>query len=974
MKPYLYNVAKRIYHRYSGVIDNCTFVFPNRRAGVFFRRYLGEIVDKPIFSPNVITISELFEGLTSYTVVDRVEQLFIVYKYFIKYSNRKESFDDFIYWGEILINDFNDIDKNLVDAERLFANVKDIKDIDETFGDPFTPEQREFLKRFYNNFNDSSNSGSDELSTTKKNFISIWSILYNIYSSVREELHSVGKASEGMILRDVAERAQNNQLEIKDKKIIFIGFNLLSRAEEILFTYLKREKIGDFYWDNNTPTLRDNYNKANTYIKENIKNYPSQCKIEEPLIDTYPEIEVIGVSSNIGQAKYAGKLLDGLKNEIKGSNSGINTAVILPDEKLLMPMLYSIPQEITPINVTMGYPLSETTLAGFFLAIFELHKRVQKRGDTNYSFFYKGVLVILEHPYVVSLYPDEAKKLRDNILTKNIVYIDGGELKGGLSAIFKAVTTLNNAYEYLNGIIDMLCHAETKLLDGGALESGISQLESEFLYHYKTTLNRLYELAKGQTMSAATLFALLQKSVAFTKVPFRGEPLSGLQIMGILETRALDFENVIILSMNDGVFPSSSSEDSYIPKNLRRGFGLSTSDHVDSITAYYFYRLIARAKRLYIIYDTRTEGGKSGEVSRYVKQLKYHYLGDNPKAIKETVVSYRVEAKEEEAIEIAKSSSVLESLNAYKRPNCKALSASALNTYIDCPLKFYFNYVERIREEDKVSEDLDASMFGSIYHGAMQSIYTKYIGRKLDAAKIDTLIKDDKNITDIINKQFAEIYYGKSEIKKLTGKLFLKGEIIRKMVKRTLELDKQRPPFTIVSLEGDYSKTIPLNNNEKVNLKGIIDRVDRVDRVDEVDRVGNDINIIDYKSGRDDLFFTDIKSLFSSEGSNRNKAVFQLFIYAILHGGCNINDRLIPGIYLMSRFYDKQGFKWRVSQKGIKGIEELSISGSSETLLVEFTASLTALLSDIFNSEISFKQTTNRDKCKYCDFAPLCRR
>ncbi|MEG1644187.1 MAG: PD-(D/E)XK nuclease family protein, partial [Bacteroidales bacterium] len=723
MKQFLYGVAEIFYHHTGENIHNYAFVFPNRRAGIFFSKYLGDIAAKPIFSPHIFTISDFFASLSPYQQIDRIETLFLIYKYFKHFSKSGESFDDFVYWGDVLINDFNDVDKYMVDASALFSNINELKEIESRFGSPLSDEQIFFIKRFCDNFN------ASVMTDKKQNFISLWSILYNVYSSLRQGLADEGKAYEGMLFRDVAGRAVRGELNIPYEKVVFIGFNVLTTAEESLMTSLKLSGKADFYWDNNAPTLKDCYNKANYFISDNIKKFPSCYKIVEPEITTYPHIEVIGVPSNIGQTKYAGEIISELTSDLNSASGCINTAVILPDERLLIPMLYSVPPYVNSINVTMGYPLGETSISGFFAFIFDLQKMVRKNSAGEVSFYHRNVAILLVHPYVKKLHGEIATAFYEEIKRGNKVYVREDEVPISLQYIFKSVNDLPHAVLYIKDIIKRLQS------DGGDsnanteqdVSCGISSIEKEFLYQYDITLNRLSSLSEGESIMVATFFRLLQKMASGTKVAFRGEPLSGLQIMGVLETRAIDFDNVIILSMNDGVFPVSNVDDTFIPYNLRRGFGLSVTEHRDSISAYYFYRLIARAKRVYLIYDTRTEGVRTGEVSRYVYQLKYQYMPQNDDQLIEKTLSYKINPGIGSEISVEKSGEVWKKLNMYLYGGEASLSASALNTYIDCPLKFYFNYVERIEEADDVSEDIDASAFGSIYHGVMQDIYQRIL-------------------------------------------------------------------------------------------------------------------------------------------------------------------------------------------------------------------------------------------------------
>lgn len=950
MKPFLYSVAETIYNRVGENIRNYAFVFPNRRAGIFFGKYLGDIAKKPIFSPMIYTISDFFASISKYAPIDRVELLFIIYRHYKRLSGTNESFDDFIYWGDVLINDFDDIDKYMADASALFSNIKDLKDIDVRFGLPLTDEQMKFINRFCDNFK------NPVLSDKTRNFISIWNILYKLYCSVREELINSGKAYEGMIMRDVAEIAASGKLETEYSGVVFVGFNLLTPAEEELFKALKISGTGDFYWDANSPALKDMYNKAAVFLSDNIKKFPSRYKCNDYNITTYPEIEVTGVPSNIGQAKYAGEILEKLASPDKCdiAEAGINTAVVLPDERLLLPMLYSIPDKYADINVTMGHPLSETPLNGFFQMLFDMQKRLRTDTEGNTSFYYKNILTILSNPYIRRKFGKITGDFETEIKTGNKVYVKSTEIPEEMLYIFNPVSNVTEAAEYLKKIIE-------SLIDNGETEtSAVSSLEKEFLYQYDTTLNKLVSLCDNNMMNPETFFRLLQKISAGTKVAFRGEPLSGLQIMGVLETRGLDFENIIILTVNEGIFPAGKSADTFIPYNMRMGFGLSVAEHRDSITAYYFYRLIARAKRVFLIYDTRAEGLRTGEVSRFVYQLKYQYLHNQPHMLKEKEISYKIYPGDSNTIIINKTGTVYEKILSFTQNGGQALSASALNTYIDCPLKFYLSYIERLEEDDEVLEDLDAASYGTIYHNIMHDLYERLKGKTVTREIFTTLKKDEALLTGLIEKSFAETYFKSNKPKRLTGRLFLRGEIIRKMVKRTLEIDAARTPFRYIDTELKLKEKIMLEDGKAVNLKGFIDRIDKT---------GNTTNIIDYKSGNAELKFNSIESLFDPGNDKRNKAVFQLFFYALLYLQ-NEPEAIRPGIYSLKKYYDSD-FTWQISS-GKETITDLSVT--QRGMLDEYAEMLKTCISGIFDKDRPFCQTENKDICQYCQFRTLCRR
>ena len=965
MKPFLYLIAQTFYKKYGKEIQNIAFVFPNRRAGIFFQKYLAEVAGHPLFSPPIMTINDLFIRLTPYQPADKIQMLFVLYRHYITLSNSDESFDNFVFWGEMLLNDFDDVDKYVVNAKDLFTNIQDLKEIENRFSDILTETQIEFIRRFWDHFIPAMESEK------KMQFVALWKILYPLYKALRDELKTKGIAYEGMIFREVAEKAkQREELHIPYNQVVFIGLNVLSTSEEMLMHRLKELDIADFYWDYNAPTLQDEYNKATFFLSRNRKAFPSKLLLaNDKGKETWPEIELIGIPSAVGQAKQTQEILNGLisSGAIPDPSKAINTAIVLPDEHLLLPMLYSIPETIDPINVTMGYTLSNTPVAGLMESIFDLQKHYRMiQGEVQ--FYHRKVLSILSHRYILFSGENEINLLSKEIKQYNKVFIPVSELGRTelLKLLFVSLETANQAADYLINILEYLQQGlQNDHNDSEEEEHTVqfSEIEKEFLFHYYITVKRLKDVIKDENiqMNVSTFFRLLGKMAGSISIPFRGEPLSGLQIMGVLETRALDFENLIILSMNEGIFPMTKVANTFIPYHLRKGFGLSTIEHQDSIYAYYFYRMIYRAKRLYLLYDTRTEGLQTGEMSRYIYQLKYHYQVP----IQEKVVSYDITVKENQIIQIPKNEFVQKQLNRFLSEGDRALSASAINTYIDCPLKFYLGYVERVSPEDEVAESIEASTFGSIYHGVMENIYQRMQGKLVTGDLLEKIQKDDTLLTNLIEAMFAKHYFQTSRIRPLTGQNYLTGEIIRKYVKQTLITDRKHTPFIYLHSEFPIDTTHTFDGTRQIRLKGSIDRIDEKDGI---------TRIIDYKTGKGETTFKTMYDLFDPQKRDRPKAIMQVFMYAMIYSQINHPKSLCPGIYHLRDLFKIQ-FDWSIIHEiktEKKRIEQTIYDFSP--YIQEFTDTFNKCIQEIFNPEIPFKQTENTQICEYCDFATICKR
>ena len=598
MKPFLYQVASLFYSEYGAEVSRLAFVFPNRRTGLFFQKYLSEVSEKPLFSPTILTINDLFVQLSGKQAADRISMLFKLYDIYLRHSGSSETFDEFLYWGEMLLNDFDDIDKYMADARMLFTNVTDLREIENDFSF-LSPEQIAAIRTFWSSFYPKGDTPNQE------QFLAVWQILYALYTDLREALATEGKGYEGMIFREVVEQMEKDECcDLPYTKVVFVGLNALSVAEERFLSGLQKRGIADFYWDYASPKVTDPDNKASYFVERNLRQFPSQLIENGQLTidnedDDKKKIEVIGIPSGIGQAKQVCSILNELcKEDEMSAEEALRTAVILPDEHLLIPVLNAIPEQIKRINVTMGYPLAGTPVASLMEYILALQKNI-RYVDRRPVFYFRDVLPILNHRYISTTSPEMVSNLVKDISENNKIYISYDDLNKTplLSILFTPVTAVETFSDYLINVLQEL----NKAVEGGKLKvesvnsdteplsafnsqlSTINDIEQEFIFHYFATVNRMKEVMREANveMKIDTYFRLLKRVTDTITIPFQGEPLSGLQIMGVLETRALDFDRLIILSMNEGIFPLRKAANSFIPYNLRRGFGLPTYEHQD---------------------------------------------------------------------------------------------------------------------------------------------------------------------------------------------------------------------------------------------------------------------------------------------------------------------------------------------------------------------------------------------------------
>lgn len=921
------------------------FVLPNRRSLKFFQMYLGQeygaAYGKPLFSPQIITINDFFTRLGGIAPADSVEQLYILYREYIslKYAAEgfekgcaKETFDEFVHWGDTLLKDFNDVDKYMVDARQLFTNIKELKELESDFSF-LSPRQMEAVRCFWTNY-----LKGGKFSGKKEFFSSIWGLMYPLYRNFKKALEAKGVGYEGQIYRKVAESVEDAEFP---QRVVFIGFNAPNRCERRVMQYLRDSGKGDFYWDFYGTMLTDRQNSASEIISRFAREYPSLYTIEGGAVPVGEQkVKVYATPSGVGQAFVVQQILEDLyPGEEVHPDEAFSTAVVLPDENLLLPVLDSIPEKFRSINVTMGYPITTTSLISFMQLLQQLQEDVRCRGG-KWCFYHKSLLALLSHEYLKQLAPQAQSAIRRKVIEGNMIYIpqESGVLEGDgfISMLLKVVREPREIAAWQMEVLERL-------------DTLLGSWDREFIYQYYLRINSLSKL--DIPMEAATYYRLAERLCRGIIVPFKGEPLAGLQVMGTLETRALDFENVIIISANEGKFPSSNVEHSIVPYNLRVGFGLPTYELQDGIAAYHFYRSICRARNVFMVYDTRNDGLGTGEVSRYVKQLEYHF----GVAVEEVAVSLApAPAAAGSALEVSKRGEVMEKLlSMYTGDGGRYLSASAINTYIACPLKFYVEYVEGLKEEEEVSESVESNVFGSIFHHVMEGLYAPCEGKVMGKEDIKGLAKQNETIGKLILEGFVEYMH----LEELGGQHRIVEALIRKYVALALKEDEALAPFRYVAGERRLKYRLPIREGSfEVNFKAIIDRIDVLVE-------GNHTRISDYKTGSvtppDSRF--ELPQLFDKEGDGRYKAVLQLYLYAAIY----FADKL------------KKGERVDDAVLSIYPLKKIAKEHLMQVLLehdalVEFKRLLTECVEEIFNPDVPFFANPQEKHCSYCSLAAIC--
>jgi CRISPR/Cas system-associated exonuclease Cas4 (RecB family) len=957
MDGFLESLAKHLYAKHGSDISRLTMIFPNRRAGIFFKDYLNRQVKDTLFAPEIMTISELFTENSLLHVADPLSLVFRLYKIYCEVTGSKEPFDTFHPWGEMLLNDFDDVDKYLVEAGDLFRNVSELKEIDVLFSG-FDDEAIKHLSVFWQSFE------NKEQSFNQKEFIRVWQALFPVYKELRLSLRGEGMAYEGMVYRELVEKLHGGKDELfEGKKFVIAGFNALNRCEERLFAYLRDNRYVEFYWDYDNYYVDDKMQEAGLFMRKNLRLFPQK---EFPYsIDAFKKkskkIKIVNVPSHVGQSQVASREL---QNRKSGKNEFDDTAVILCDEELLMPVLGVLPEEYNKVNVTMGFPLKSTPAYSLVSHMIELQRNVRKETG-KVLFYHKNVLALLNHQMVSMLEPELRRKVAGYIISNNKIYLSVEEIGESeiLASLFDSPeTTLGLSGYFLNMIRKIFNH----LQENSKGEN--SEVYREYLYRLYLTINRLKDILEndgekifGKTdfINKETYFNFLDSYLRGISVPFEGEPLEGLQVMGILETRTLDFKNLIILSMNDGIMPKTSSSGSFIPYNLRRGFGLPSYEEQNAMYAYYFYRVLQRAENITFVYNSSADGLFTGEKSRYLYQLQM----ESGYEISEVTSTYDIATVTPKSITIEKSDEVMKSLEGYIKGE-RTLSPSAIDKYITCPLQFYFRYSAGMEEPDEITEDVDAMTFGNIFHETMEWLYKPHLHKEVNANELNAIVKDKEKIKDAILYAFRSSYFKgikESDELELNGRNLLIYEIVNKYVVRLLKLDIKRAPFKIAGLEQRVKTLFPLSDGKRiVSIGGIIDRLDKKDGA---------LHVLDYKTGSADISFGIVEELFDPEKVNRNKAALQTLIYSyVLLKERDSETDVVPGIYILRNiFEDKFLPELKCKEDGNKPVNFRDKIDRFETKLLE-------LLEEIFNPDIPFSQTTKEESCKYCAYNEICRR
>lgn len=955
MQTFLQLVAHDLYSKIGNDLSRTVLVFPNKRANLFFNEYLAGESDQPIWAPAAMSISDLFQKLSVQKTGDPIRLVCELYKVFKEETQSQETLDDFYFWGELLISDFDDVDKNMVDADKLFSNLQGLKNLMDNY-DFLDKEQEEAIRQFFQNFS------IERRTELKEKFISLWDKLGSIYHRYQENLTELGIAYEGMLYRNVIEQLDTERL--KYDKYIFVGFNVLNKVEHQFFKLLQDADKAMFYWDYDIfYTQQIKKHEAGEFLKRNLQDFPNE--LPDSYFDSFKtpkNIRYISASTENAQARF---LPEWIRTTFSNSEcEEKENAVVLCNEALLLPVLHSIPQEVKNVNITMGFPLAQTPVYSFINAAMELQTNGY-RTDTG-RFTYEAVSAILKHPYTQQL-STHADSLEDELTKTNRFYPLPSELKQDdfLANLFTPRSGIKDLCDYLVGLIKDISILYRK---EGEYNDIFNQLYRESLFQSHLKINRLYSLIESGELNVRTdtLKRLISKVLTASNIPFHGEPAIGMQVMGVLETRNLDFRNLVMLSLNEGQLPKSGGESSFIPYNLRKAFGMTTIEHKNAVYAYYFYRLIQRAENITLLYNTSSDGLNRGEESRFMLQL----LVEGPHEITREYLEAGQSPQSNQEIQIEKTPEVLRRIyRAYDSTNPKSviLSPSALNAYLDCRLRFYYRYVAGLKTPDEVSAEIDSALFGTIFHLSAQLVYTELTanGNMIQKEDLERLLRDEVKLQSYVDRAFKKELFkvAPEEKPEYNGVQLINSKVILSYLKQLLRNDLQYTPFEMVAMEKKVSEEMTIQTGQgpfTLRLGGTIDRMDAKEGT---------LRIVDYKTGGSPKTPANIEQLFTPSETRPNY-IFQTFLYvAIMSRKQSL--MVAPALLYIHRAASESYSP--VIEMGEPRKPKIPVNNFA-FFEDEFRERLQALLEEVFDEKEAFTQTKDIKKCSYCDFKAICKR
>lgn len=1009
--PFLQQVAS-YYGGKSGLADYC-FVFPNRRSSQFFAKYLDEAhfgAEMPVMQPHLTTISDFVADVAGEVTPNSVEALFLLHKAYTQLSGNEDyPFDKFVYWGSVILSDFNDVDMYLVNPKEIFTNIKEYKEISTDF---LPKELKEELRQYIN----IPDSGGDDDSfwrqyepdpegndgEVKRNYLHLWQQLLPLYERFNALLSDQHLSYTGKTYRDAALKLAGGQNPLPYDRYVFVGFNVLSNCELLMFSSLKKQGLADFFWDHSWPAMGNKDNLATRFISQYVSSFPEPADFTADAVDGWPRIETVAVPSNFGQAKCAFKIVDALVDN-KSTNPGnaINTAIVLPDENLFTPLINSISSKVTSVNVTLGYPLRNADVVSLMHTVAKMHKQAS-RGAGGWTYYRDDVRSVLSHPIVKAAFGGEAIAVSEAVDNSNDFRVPEALFtdKPNLKPIFSTISVnagvegvkshIDHLMEFVDKLNAAICGPQDAGSEDDSDDSRCVPLQSAFIAQYKLVLQQVKDCIGryGVPMCESTVFYLTDRLAGSHTIPFEGEPLHGLQIMGMLETRCLDFDNLIILSVNERVFPRRHAAKTFIANSLRHHFGMASVEHQESMSSYYFYRLLARARQVYLLYDSSAQAMGSGEPSRYIAQLEKVYC----QPIVHKVVNCQLTPAEDYTLSVSKDDACMAKIASYSACGDAAayLSASSINQYVDCPLKFYLRHIQGLDDNTPGGDFMDASTLGTIVHDSLQELYypssvngtdepehpvkpykvTKEMIADFKKNKLDSVVYHNIVKTYLHNEGSTAPLTGDAKILKVTI-----SQLIENALNHDIKLLKQADVdhFTVLECEVPSKLRLSMGGAEF----NFYYRADRIDRIGD----SGPVRIVDYKTGGDTTEFSGINALFDNKkGGQRPHAILQLLLYSIAWAQEHPDDDVMPVIYKL-RNMSEAGVSYKPKRGDTIHHPQGQVSLSSlcdednGNMLELFKKTLGKCIASLQSAEQQFMQCPEKStSCNYCRFNDLCKR
>ena len=994
--PFLKSVAEDLYQHLDGKFDKVTIIFPNKRANLFFNQYLAELNgNRPMWLPEYATINDIFSSLSKNTVADPILLVCMLYQVYKNISQSDESLDKFYSWGEIMLSDFEDIDNNMIPADKLFGNIEELNEMtDLSF---LSEEQIKAIRDYFSTFN------PQKTTQLKEKFLSIWNILYPIYTEFRSSLAESHYAYEGMMKREVAE--QLNALKaphpsLKSELYAVVGFNVLSKSEKALFKHLKNNHNTFFYWDFDNAyidTLPYTHTfEAGQFISENILAFGNRFEKDSPIYSALhapKSINIISTSTENAQARYTSSWL---RKSIRSKEEPLNqTAIVLCNESLLQPVVHSIPSSLTcengeehhlRTNVTMGHPLNQTPAAYYLDLLVDL----QTKGLNNNakSWRHETIIPLLRHPFSVRITEGESAKIANKLqkesiiypTTEDLIYTTNSCVDPYLEHLFQLKRSTGETLGYLSQTFSIIGKSLNTSADSQDSDI-LAQLHTESVFQIYTLISRLTTIFESGLLivTPQTLGRLIRQIVNGKSIPFHGDPASGIQVMGMLETRNLDFDNVLIMSANEGNLPPATSISSFIPYSLRHAFSLTTIEKRTSLFAYYLYHLMQRASNITLLYSTSTDTmGHSGEMSRFLMQTlveKKRLFHPDTNIELLTLISENNPITPRNLI-ATKNDALLDKINkAYNAKGeddvnkAKSLTPSAINSYLACPLQFYLARLSpvAIKPLNEVDEDIDNAQFGTIVHGVMEEIYKPFINRTVTSDVLKNIAGRKDDIARLVDKELDKILNPSPHTKRrkltLTGQQLLNKQVIISYIQHQLQNDALACPLRIIGLEDkSHTYVLPLNDNVAIRLGGIIDRIDNANIEGH-----NRLRIVDYKTSAKRQVAKSVEELFDTQKNAYH--IRQALIYSlILSYEKGEHELIAPTLN-----YLKLTTETSPMQSVVSLDKEILLNFThNHHAAKELEAELTSSFTPLFDKDIPFAQASSKSACQYCDFKDLC--